>query len=273
MTKILKISTTFTVDEEAVIPPFSSKVSKTILVSLCPKIEAMLEEKKPHKPVIVSPVFRNGQPLVKYSEKGRLELFPNASYTFYTTFIGDSMDYLINALTDIHSKKVKLYEKKVMFLDMEVELTSFSELQIEDNDSYKIQFITPALLVLPASREKYGHTRHVLYPHVFLMFYSLLRHWNAFAPKELMLLEPYRFSRYAYYNFVEVDHQIRPKTVIYDEKRRPRGFLGWAIFKRVKKKERYDRVLLKLLSYANYVGIGRSRSIGFGMVNVYPVKG
>ncbi|MBS7612233.1 CRISPR system precrRNA processing endoribonuclease RAMP protein Cas6, partial [Candidatus Bathyarchaeota archaeon] len=31
-----------------------------------------------------------------------------------------------------------------------------------------------------------------------------------------------------------------------------------------------DESLLKLLDYANYVGVGRSRSIGFGVVEVKP---
>lgn len=73
---------------------------------------------------------------------------------------------------------------------------------------------------------------------------------------------------YSNYASVEVDYSLKPVTVIYDERRRPRGFIGWVIYEHRRISPKLSRHLSRLLDYANYVGVGRFRSIGFGVVDV-----
>jgi CRISPR-associated endoribonuclease Cas6 len=68
---------------------------------------------------------------------------------------------------------------------------------------------------------------------------------------------------------MEVDYNLRPVTVYYDKLRRPRGIMGWIVYQvRRKRKGRTYRELMKLLEYARYIGVGRSRATGFGQVLV-----
>ncbi|HID18234.1 TPA: CRISPR system precrRNA processing endoribonuclease RAMP protein Cas6, partial [Candidatus Bathyarchaeota archaeon] len=67
---------------------------------------------------------------------------------------------------------------------------------------------------------------------------------------------------------VETNHRIKPVTAVYDGRRRPRGFIGWVIYEHRKLKPKLSRRISQLMEYANYVGVGRSRAIGFGITEV-----
>ncbi len=264
---IIRLKVTFEVDRDTIIPPFSSKVSRSIISILCPRLEPLLNSKSPFKPLSVSPVFLKGRPLLKYGREGsHLILFPGNVYSFYMTLTGKKYGDLLSDLSS--SESLELFGSSFKLRGTSALVQGFDRVIIEDGEYYKIRFLTPTILTLPASMSKYGHERHLLFPHAFLIFYSLVRHWNLYAPRELMFFDPYRLASYAYYNFMEVDYSIRPKTVVYDGRRRPRGFVGWAVFRKVQKRARLDEMLRRLLAYADLIGVGRSRSIGFGMVKV-----
>ena len=256
------------VDRETTIPPFSSKVSRSILMRLHSSL--LSADKGSLKPYRVTPLFRGSRPLVKYTDghKERLKLYPEAEYYFEYTGIGKRAG--VEAL--MKERRVELFGSRFTITGIEFKKVAFSSIKVPNAEYYKMTFLTPVLLSLPYSREKYGHVRHMLFPHTFLMFHSLIRHWNLYAPRRLIYPDQNALARYAYYNLPEADFQIVPKTAIYDEKRRPRGFTGWIILRRLKGKGVKDARILNLLDYANYIGIGRSKSIGFGLVRVMPIK-
>ncbi len=272
MNRLVKLRFNVVPAEDIIIPPFSSKVSKTILIRVIPELESLFNEKEAVKPIVTSPIFREGKPLVKYKdgEDKPLALFSNTPYYFETTLIGDLTFKLTDILTNLIDRKVEVYNGKIRIADVQVEVKSFDQLSFPSSSYVRFDFLTPILLTLPLSKEKYGYVRHFLFPHPYLMFYSLIMHWNKFAPRENIILAPSKLARYGYYTLLEADYDIQPKTVIYDSSRKPRGFVGWAIFERKTKKRKYDLLISKLLDYANYVGIGRSRTIGFGKVIIKP---
>ena len=145
-------------------------------------------------------------------------LFPDNDYTFYITLIDKEFEGLIEGLSSLDEMEV--FGSRIEIKATKADMFEFDRVILEDSPYYKIRFLTPAILTLPASTEKYGHERHVLFPHTFLIFHSLIRHWNLYAPRDLVFFDPYRLARYAYYNLMEVDYSIKPKTVIYDERRR-----------------------------------------------------
>ncbi len=256
------------VDRETTIPPFSSKVSRTILLKLSPSL--LSSDKGFAKPYRVTPLFRGSRPLVKYTDGGKehLKLYPGVDYYFEYTGIGKRAG--VEVLTKEH--ELELFGSRFTITGIEFKKVGFDSIRMPEAEYYKITFLTPVLLSLPYSREKYGHVRHMLFPHTFLMFHSLIRHWNIYAPRRLVYPDQNALARYAYYNLPEVDFQIKPRTAIYDEKKRPRGFTGWIVLRRIKGKGVKDTRILNLLDYANYVGIGRSKSIGFGLVRVRPME-
>ena len=70
---------------------------------------------------------------------------------------------------------------------------------------------------------------------------------------------------------VEVDYSVKPETVIYGKTgdgrlKLVRGFTGWIIYELIYPK--LKPIYSKLLALARYMGVGRSRSIGFGQVDV-----
>jgi CRISPR-associated endoribonuclease Cas6 len=97
-------------------------------------------------------------------------------------------------------------------------------------------------------------------------------HWNSQVGEELVIRDsglPYN----SFFLLREVDYRISPVTVYYDEKRRPRGFIGRVLYHLAPtRRQKRRRNLLRLLDYANYVGVGKSRTMGFGMVSVKPFK-
>lgn len=264
---ILHFRVHIAVDKETTIPPFSSKVSRSILMKLNPSL--LSAEKGSAKPYRITPIFRGSRPLVKYTDGQRehLKLYPGTDYYFEYTGIGKRAS--IEAL--MGGREVELFGSRFSITGIEFRKIEFEAIKMPEAEYYKITFLTPVLLSLPYSREKYGHIRHMLFPHTFLMFHSLIRHWNVYAPRRLIYPDQNALARYAYYNLPEADFQIRPRTAIYDEKKRPRGFTGWLILRRIKGKGVKDGRILNLLDYANYVGVGRSRSIGFGLVKVRPI--
>ena len=83
---------------------------------------------------------------------------------------------------------------------------------------------------------------------------------------------PYHVGRACDITIGEVDIQIKPETVTYDREgektKRVRGATGYIVYKILT--PRITQVIDKLLALTTKLGIGRSRSIGFGEIEVKP---
>ena len=86
-------------------------------------------------------------------------------------------------------------------------------------------------------------------------------------------IAPYVVGRISDIAVHEIDANIKPVTVVYgkNEKGKPRlvrGVIGYIAYKLESKK--LEKVVDKLLAFTTRVGLGKSRSIGFGEVEIKP---
>ena len=273
------LSIHFSPEGDVVVPPFTSKVSKTILIQILGDDSLLLGMRDPggilRKPLIVSPVLNGGRPLFRIAGQNRImRLRAGTRYAFRASAVGDpAVQRVLGALIDNLpvEQDLKLFNTRVSILDVDVVLRDLPDLGLPDAGAYRISFKTPTILQFPRPwRWRFDRARYCLLPHPHLIIWSLARHWNSLAPPPLRL-DAWRLSCYAGYALVEVDYDIRPVTAIYEGSSGPRGFMGWILFEHRKGNARLDGKLRALLDYANYVGVGKSRSIGFGMVEVRPV--
>jgi CRISPR-associated endoribonuclease Cas6 len=262
---------------DIIIPPFSSKVSRTIFMKIFhEKIEKIVNERLAFKSIIFTPVYwiEGERFLFKSNDSNKiLILKKNNKYCFYITMIR-SYDEIFSFIQDFNlGSELELFNGKIVIENLSLEFKTFENIKIEDKELIKINFRTPVLISFPKGWIKLNKKipiRHSLFPIPSFMIHGLAEHWNIHAPDDLKIPNMAKLRAYSNYSLVEQDYDVKPITVIYDEKREPRGFIGWVLYKHRKLNQELDNHIIRLLDYANYVGIGRSRSIGFGVVKVEP---
>ena len=259
---------------DIVVPPYTSKLSRTIIIKALEKqgfSEVANEIKTPWKtkPYVFTVVFQNNKPLFKTAKSPSpkpLVLKANEEYFFKVTTIGFQRSLrMVQAISNI--PEVIVYNSEVVLVGVEAETVNFKSLKVKPNYNYvKLEFITPTLLQLPKPRKikEKIKLRHMLFPLPMLITYSLAKHWNLHAPDQEKISNIEKLAKISNYILQEENYNLKPTTAIYDEKRKPRGITGWTIYKINNISKKYTETILKLLNYANYIGIGRSRTIGFG---------
>lgn len=272
----------FTPERDVVVPPFTSKVSKTILIQLLGDASLLSGLREPgglvRKPLVLSPVLAGGRPLFKLQgQEGFMVLRAGRRYSFSVSAIGSlaSERFLDRIVEKMPSNGLKLFNSQVSMLSVDVVVRDLAELCLPEADVYRVEFKTPTILQYPTPwRWGSKGARYCLFPHPHLMVWSLARHWNSLAPPGMRAPDIHRLACYANYALLEADYELRPVTVVYERgpggSSGPRAFLGWVLYEHRKVSQKLDIWLKRLLDYANYVGVGKSRSIGFGMVEVGP---
>lgn len=276
------VTASFRPHADIVAPPYTSKVSRSIVIK-CLEIyghrDLALEVERPRKkkPYLFSPIFYDNKPLYKTVKSVGLPLTlrRDVEYWFKFSVVGEEVSFkLLESLMGAGAD-VPLLSGSVEILLSEVRVVRFEDLGFDPKGLTRIhaRFITPALIQLPRPKTLKGKLGviHRLYPIPSLIVYSLATHWNQHAPDRLKIGQVEKLSKLSDYILAELDHNIRPTTVIYDEKRRPRGFTGWILYKwNPTGHKTHETHLLKLLDYARHVGIGRSRASGFGITEITP---
>jgi len=169
----------------------------------------------------------------------------------------------------------------------EVSLEDVRELSagIERGRPFKVLFRTPLLMTTKvmtpptlSSTKVYrlverAEKAHRLLPTPSYIASQAMREWIGIVLGERPdpLWPPYGMGRLADLMVAEVDFSLRPVTVVYDEKRRPRGVRGYVIYRPLDR--HVAETLDRLLAFAERMGLGRSRSVGFGEVKVLPLRG
>jgi CRISPR-associated endoribonuclease Cas6 len=164
-----------------------------------------------------------------------------------------------------------------------IKVTSLSNLSIRLNNSIILKFKTPTLLsskymLPPIYKNKKIKEMSRLIPQPSLIISFLVRLWNSIAqPKELIVKgdsewTPYMIGRIADVVFTEVGYNVRPVTAIIgkdnkDRLRKVRGFEGWVKYE-VLRMKKYHEIFEKLLGLSEFLGVGRSRGIGFGVAEL-----
>ncbi len=272
--------------KDAILPPFTSKVMKSIIA----RAECMKEVWKYYnssssfKPVTVRtlrtldkrPIFKTNTATKVISIrrnsilKGEISIFVDEKgIPWDKTFL------LCDEDIDIDIAKFRIIVEEVTIEDVR-ELS----LGLTKDKPFKISFVTPLLITtkvmtpptLNATKiyklvEK-SEKAHRLLPTPGYIASQAMREWIGIAlgKRPDPLWPPYGIGRLSDIMVAELDFRLRPVTVIYDENRRPRGVLGYVIYKPLNK--HIAETLDRLLAFAERMGLGKSRSIGFGEIKV-----
>ncbi len=258
---------------DIIAPVFSSRLSFTLFTrflegSWVKRLEELHSSKTPLKPYRFSPVFAGNRALFKNKREKVLVLHGGKRYWFKVTLVGLEPEL---RLTD----KLEVFNGEIVVDEIEVSRRNFMELAGSERiNEFKIYFrsptfLSPKLCLPPRVRVHTAYKVYRLYPQPCLWVRSLVLYWNKYAPRELVFRDGYKFSRLADIYLMETSHEIRHVTVYYSKDKElieHRGFMGWIKYSVVD--EDFSRKLLSLLRLAGLVGIGKSRSMGFGYVEV-----
>ncbi|MEM4310218.1 MAG: CRISPR-associated endoribonuclease Cas6 [Candidatus Nitrosocaldus sp.] len=270
---IARIMLRFTVDRDVLIPPFSSKISRSIIIKMIGEDNLIFTDDK-YKPYTFSPVLVEGKPLIRsmevdgddvFNPTTNLKLYKGKEYSFLITTIGH---YMVTSIIN-STKEINLFDSIFSITSMEFTLTTFNNLMFND-DEFIMRLLTPALLQLP---KKWGDRKrdgNFLFPVPSLLLWSPAQHWNRYAPDDLKIESCKRLAVYSNFSMLEMDYNLRPTTVIYNEVSRPKGITGWVRWHIDDFDKEMAIQLRRILAYTQYMGVGRSRSIGFGMVELIP---
>jgi len=272
---------------DAVLPPLSSKVLKYLVETRCANIKSVVDVKKPFKPLQISMLVKGGRPLYRSGDvegevinlragtclKGRI--------SFAGSYEGRDPLNEFQGLIGIIESPYGEFQIDVL----SIEFRKLESLSLGLTKFFKIEFVTPAVLtakhmVPPPLRDKSRKLpeRHRLLPQPSFIFSYLLKLWNSIAEPDERIPGPgagdweaYKLGRLADVTLVEVDYRLRPETVVVGRDsrgrlRRVRGFTGWVVYECLSR--RLLPIYDKLLALATYLGVGRSRGIGLGMVRV-----
>jgi len=251
---ITKIFYKVVFSSDVIVPPFTSKVSKTLLLARCPEMEREFKSREPYKKYSISVIFHGEKPIINFKGKGMLRLRAGAPYTFTVSYIGEFPHSIIGAW------EADIFGTKAVVQTMHVISQYIDRLMLPKSRYYTVNFITPVLLRIPGGEKPV----YDLCPNPWLIYHSIAAHWNKYAPSQLKI--PVKGSDiYSIWRKLKlVHHRLKIVDVYYGDK--PfRSFIGTATYEI--SADLLDNVR-RLFAYANYVGVGKSRSIGFGQVNI-----
>jgi len=280
---------------DAILPPYTSKVVKSAVLR-CASLKLfrkVYQELGPGiKPFSMTPLFRGSRPLFKEQGSSVAPLYVRS---------GEELWFRVCAVCSAENldeappgdEVVELGPYGIFrFVLSELEVVDIRSLTLGlsgDRVFVRIRFLTPTLLSTKLMAPPLPHflkrvaniqERYVLFPSPSHLCSYLVKLWNTVAPEEPVSRKvspewaAYFVGRLCGVAMVVVDYRSRPITVLYDEKegvsRRPRGFVGWALYEINTRK--LVKILDRALALANYLGVGKSRSIGFGVVTAEKVE-
>lgn len=287
---VVTLTLRFTVHRDTILPPFTSRVLKTLLQreECLEPFRRLYESRRSFKPVRLS-VLRAGE-RVLYQTEERAQRGP------LTSRAGDSLEGSIAAYTRGDpfqlatqaagcSGRLPPPLDGLTFEAVEARVESVSTLTagITGGEPFKLVIRTPLLIDTklmtppPLQGRKVVKTRQAyrLLPTPSYIASAATRLWLATAKNiEDLAAEAwiaYAVGRLSDVLVAEIDYKIRPVTVIYgrdDNKklRKPRGPVGYIIYKTLN--PRLAPILDKTLALASRLGLGKSRSIGFGEITI-----
>lgn len=270
------------------LPPFTSRVIKHV-VSVEPELSFLLrlyEERGSFRRVTFSPLYANGKPLFKVSgREGVLTLRPGSTYYGSITIV--SRDFsLVDRLASFSGGRVRTSYGVLNVEPVELSFERLKTLSLGIDRYFRVRFLTPTILTTklmtppPMGGRRViakAPERHRLLPTPSYVMASAARLWIALAlnddPRGSWL--PYKIGRMADVLVAEVDQAVRCVTAIYGGSgkgryRLVRGVVGWVVYEVLSPKIRV--FVDRMLALADRMGLGRSRSVGFGQVKVSPLK-
>jgi len=277
---------------DALLPPFTSRTAKSILMksSCLEPLRSLYLARQRFKPVSVRVLRRGGARLyragscegggvieVSRGETLHMEVgFYTASPLPAAPFCSEEVDvgYAGFALS-VEGLEVRSVEQLGS-----PEGWERLALRFHTPTTIATKVMMPPLKSAPRLARKLREAREAyrLLPTPSYLLAQAARQWMALVkdgdPNEAPL--PYAVGRIADVAVAEVGYRLKPVTACYgrDERgrmRRVRGFTGTLILEPLL--DEVKLALSRLLEFASYLGLGKSRSIGFGELAVTRVNG
>ena len=275
---IVRIDFTAVPQHDVILPPLSSKVVKNLILSskLLPSLSKLVESRAKNKPIFISNLGRGGKRLFSTGNpihvKAGEELNFFISFPYYDSFYSE----LSSGVFETGYGKFYIDVEQVFILDP----NKLKDVEV-DGKNFLVKFLTPALLsskvlLPPVLREKYKgvNVGYSLIPSVGLLVAYAYRVYRALlgdTSNGEYDVKAYKLGVLGNALSRVLGYDLSPLTVIIgkDDKGRERvtrGFVGWMEFDIVYKK--LKRAVAKYLLLSSFLGIGKSRGIGFGEVEV-----
>ncbi len=271
------------VEGDILLPPFTGRVTKSIVANMdCMRpLWKMYRAKSRFKPVTFKALRdRGGRPLYKRDGGGKpLELRRNRPLFMEVTVYSPEA-----LLLPCRGEEVGIGYGRVAVDPVEASIAKLETLSKESYDTITIRILTPMTIsskimmppVPPGSRVGRlllgAREMYRLLPTPGYILAQALRQWlgvvnNIHADTMLH----YYFGRIADLLLAEVDYRLRPETVLYGKddngnELKVRGVTGYMRLAVLEQGIKW--AVSRLLGLAEYLGLGKSRSIGFGEVRV-----
>ena len=214
----------------AIIPPFTSKVGKSLVLS---------------KKVTISPLKKGGRFLIKYSKVPRfMEVEGGEVYSFE---VGGRREDVIEALSEVSDKEV--FNTKWEVIDVELK-----EVKYELGEKINVIIKTPALIIDPLKKSKRKRFTNLF---AFVFAVNFMDHLG------LSREEYKRMITELEEKVSEEPSKVGYVTVIYGGKEIV-GLVGELRYRVVE----HDERVLGAIENAIAKGIGSSRRNGFGRIEV-----
>ena len=278
MTQIYRVTVVVNPLQNVILPTPSSKVIKFLISSgqFFPSLKPLVFSRDKYKPVFISNLGINGKRII---DRGR-EIRVNTPLKASISFSGIDPSLLVSE-TGKEGKFSTPYGEFYLGID-NIEIVDVNELGqgIERNldKNVNVVFKSPTILsskvlLPPTLKEKFKNVDVGFSPLPsvgLIVAHAYNIYCNVIGKKEI---ENRAFKLGVLGNALSrvVGYNLRPVTAVIgeDSKGKPRnsrGVVGWIKFDIPY--EKLKRRVLKYLIVASYLGIGRSRGIGFGEIEV-----
>ena len=298
---VLTINGRILFGQDLISPPLSSKILKYLIDSgrFISFLKDLSLSRDKYKPLFISNLFTADNVRI-YSRVSQESYEPRVlrsgeEYFFRISFASDKeiMDTLLadppsrSCEIDLGGNKIPVYVETLSIQYVELE-----GLSLNLSNKIYVKFLTPVVLspkimMPPSLADKPRYRRlsvaNLLFPVPGAVIAYSMKLWNNIAPPDKRFTYPndkddiYVFKTAILGTvFTEViDYRIRPETVVIGRDssgrlRKTRGFRGYLVMKI--NHPRIRSVAEKTLALARYLGIGRSRGIGLGEVEIDSVK-
>ncbi|MCE4619153.1 MAG: CRISPR system precrRNA processing endoribonuclease RAMP protein Cas6 [Desulfurococcales archaeon] len=287
---IIKLKIRFRFESDTILPPFTSKLTKTLIYSAdCFKeLRRHYELRKKFRPVTLSTLhYLSGRSVYKKESSkdgdkplvAKRDMVLEAYISYYTSKDPFDLGEVFGCSGNLPSP----FEKVVFSVDEAmVEKVDLISTGLPNASAFRVEFKTPLIMSTKVMTPPFPKIKTILdktpneyrlLPTPAYIAASAMRLWLAIVkgvdPDEYFT--PYAIGRLADVLLPEINYRLKPVTVIYgrDEAgrlRKIRGVEGYVVYKINSRK--LALTLDKLLGLASRLGLGKNRSIGFGEIKV-----
>ncbi len=268
------------VSRHAVLPPFTGKVVKSLLIKSCPELEKVFREGVPGhpKPIHVTPLGytgRDGKKVFLWKHTGReekvMEAVPDKRYFFVVSYSEEIADIVPEALFGIND--IELFNTRWTLTSIKIDSVSLPS----RNPPISLSGVVAVKILMRTPVQPLDPYRKTIYKRLNIAP-GILLSYNAGEITRMYRRGPEYWRVLDILNYVLTESKAFWKTVkqvdvIYDNKIIP-ALTGYAKYWVNLENTSNDEKLLveNILSHATVMGVGSSRSIGLGHIEIKIIR-